>query len=486
MIQQEPNVKELLSRAQQQLIKPVTENSQRLLLTVNLIYFPLAVVYLVSEWKSTGQIVPSQFLGYVYFAVGITNAVAAIYGYVSISPSRSRRYFGRVPSLKTYNRIERWLRWISLTSVLFLSFCFMAGIGNPSSDSLLGDFALGHSLIILVGILLGRRSAFMWFLVVLGTLVFVTFVERGYGYEFNYLTKAESALFQSALTSKAPWALRRQQTLSQQHLNPPHASRYFNMWLAFVVIAYLSVYYFTNSSEKINKTIPTIAEDMQMAIQAASRQQMQQMHDEEERLLLQQEALNTELRNLKAQVNPHFLFNSLNYFYVKALDFSDELAEEIIMLANIMRYSMQDTSNLVELSDEISYMKQFIELHQLRNNHQLYVDLSVTGPVDQLKIIPFLLIGYLENAFKHGRLNDPAYPLVIQLEAVGSTLHFFTTNQKNQKNRLTSNRIGLANSKRRIELIYNTYRLNIEQDETRFEVDLQLETTDLKNDQQTQ
>ena len=481
MIQEQQNIEELLSRAQQQLIKPVTENSQRLLLIVNLMYFPLSLSYLITEWISTGRIFPSQFLGYVYAFVGLTNGVAAAYNYFFGNPSRSQKLLGRTIPLRTYNRIERRLRWVSITSVLFLSFCFMVGIGNPSSDSLLGDFALGHSLIILVGILLGRRSAFIWFVIVMSSLGYVTFVERGYSYEFDYLTKAESARFQSALGRKETWAVQRDQTLSKQLLNPPQASRYFNMWVAYILIAYLSVYYFTNSSEKINSTIPTIAGDMQMAIQAESRQRLQQMRDEEERLLLRQEALNTELRNLKAQVNPHFLFNSLDYFYGKALECSEELADEIYMLANIMQYSMKDTLRLVSVADEIKYMREFIELHQVRYERSLAIDFSVVGPTDQLKIIPFLLIGYLENAFKHGRMNKAENPLVIRVEVVDTTLKFSISNWKNQKVRPPSNRIGLANSKRRMDLTYNQYVLEVDQDEDQFTVFLQVDTNDLKS-----
>ena len=117
---------------------------------------------------------------------------------------------------------------------------------------------------------------------------------------------------------------------------------------------------------------------------------------EERRLLQQQETLTTELKALKAQVNPHFLYNTLNYFYIRSQEVDPELADSIIKLSEIMRYSMREDFNTARLSEEINYMKQFISLHQLR--YPMYMDFTVTGDVESKNIIPFLLIGLVENA----------------------------------------------------------------------------------------
>ena len=92
--------------------------------------------------------------------------------------------------------------------------------------------------------LLGRQASIVWFVLVLGILVYVSFFQNSYSYRFNYLTPTESARYESALAQHQSWALARQQNLKAHSLNPPTISRYFNTWLVFILIAFFTAYFF--------------------------------------------------------------------------------------------------------------------------------------------------------------------------------------------------------------------------------------------------
>ncbi|SFE96339.1 sensor histidine kinase [Spirosoma endophyticum] len=466
------NIQQLLSRALQAIRRPVAESQRRLLLVVNITYLVLAAEYILTEWFSTGKAVPEQILWYVYVLVGVTNAVSCVYTYVNMSPSKSRKILGFTIAFETTNKFEQRLRWASLIAIMIMSFCFMIGLGNPSNDTLLTDFALGHSLIVLVAMLLGREASFIWFSIVLSILVYTTFIQKGYSSQYNYMTQTESMRYESALAKGEKWALNRQELLKSQHMNSPKASRYFNMWFCFIVVAYLSAYFFTESARKVDDIVPSVEKDMKVAIEEAHRQDMANS-------LVMQEALNAELKNLKAQINPHFLFNTLNYFYMKSLDYSQELASSILMLSDIMQYSVRENVDRVGLDEEIKHMRHFIELLQLRNNNKLYIDFKVKGPVNQIQILPFLFIGLLENAFKHGNMLNANKPLIITIEATPPHLKFYTCNQKNRKKKVSSTLIGLNNTRRRLNLTYQHYSFDIDQDEESFCINLSVNTHDL-------
>lgn len=480
MESEEISLKELLQRSRQQLLKPFAKTQRRLLFVLNLSYLGLILIFLVSEKLATGHFVPHSFLAWVYTLVGIANVLSAIYSYQWLKDNKAVHPGDTRFSVKPAERLDRALRWSSVVSIMLMSFCHMIGLGNPSSDAILTDFALGHSLIVLVAMLLGRTASFVWFMIVIGLLVYVSFVDKGYSYQYNYLTKAESALYESALRQKQPWALARKADLQNTGLNPPRVSRYFNIWLVYILIAFLTSYFFLGITLDVFKVVPTVTEDIKDAIETTKRQELEHEREknqaEEQKLLLKQETLSAELKHLKAQLNPHFLYNTLNYFYIKSLDLSEDLSEAILKLSNIMRYGMQENQNLVSLAEEVDYMKQFIVLHQLRNGNKLFIDFTVIGPIDQKQILPFLLIGLLENSFKHGKMNTADSPLVIELKVTSDQIRFFTSNRKNKKKQVESNHIGLSNMRRRLNLTYEQYLFDIHQDDENFSCTLLINT----------
>ena len=168
---------------------------------------------------------------------------------------------------------------------------------------------------------------------------------------------------------------------------------------------------------------------------------------------------------LKAQINPHFLHNTLNFLYAKSLPYSAELSEGILTLSDIMRYALSQGNqkdSKAPLKDEIEHVQNVIKISQLRFSNQLKVNFEVTGNVNGAMIIPFVLITLVENAFKHGDLKNPDHPIDIKLNVIGNHLYFYCRNKKKYGPTQISTGIGLENIKKRLELAYSdAYRFTV-------------------------
>jgi ligand-binding sensor domain-containing protein/sensor histidine kinase YesM len=188
----------------------------------------------------------------------------------------------------------------------------------------------------------------------------------------------------------------------------------------------------------------------------------------------------SELALLRSQINPHFLFNTLNNIYSLVYQRSDHAPEAVMKLSEIMRYMLYEaTSEKVLLQNEINYLKSFIELQLLRLKNKDFVSFNITGTTDNLTISPMLLIAFVENAFKHGvkRGNNPG--IIINLDVLDNSINFEVINycQKNDtSNKDQTGGIGLTNIKRRLELLYpNKFKLDILNTEETYHVKLQFE-----------
>jgi two-component system LytT family sensor kinase len=179
---------------------------------------------------------------------------------------------------------------------------------------------------------------------------------------------------------------------------------------------------------------------------------------------LENEKLIAELAFLKSQINPHFLFNSLNNIYSLAYKKSVKTPEAILKLSEIMRYMLYESNeNKVELSDEIRYLENYIELQRLRFKDRTYIKFEITGNTLDHTVTPLVLIPFVENAFKHGLATDPENPITIILNASTRKLFFHISNKKNNQNKDETGGIGLQNVRRRLDLIYNDkYHLHID------------------------
>lgn len=178
---------------------------------------------------------------------------------------------------------------------------------------------------------------------------------------------------------------------------------------------------------------------------------------------LETQRLTAELAFLKSQINPHFLFNSLNSIYSLAYQKSDTTPEAILKLSEIMRYMLYESNdNKVELEKELQYLQNYIDLQKIRFGDKAFVDFKITGEVGTQKIVPLLLIAFIENAFKHGVASDPSKPIILRINLDGSKLHFYMENKKHMNNRDMEGGVGLANVQRRLELLYpGNYSLTI-------------------------
>lgn len=184
-----------------------------------------------------------------------------------------------------------------------------------------------------------------------------------------------------------------------------------------------------------------------------------------------------ELQFLKSQLNPHFLFNSLNNIYSLAYQKSDKTADAILKLSEIMRYMIYESNDSwVALSKEIDYVQSYIELQKLRFKDGAAVELTLNGEIDNQQVVPLILISFVENAFKHGVANDPNDPIRINIIANQKILHFSVTNKKNQYNKDVMGGVGLNNVERRLQLLYpERYKLNIVNSATHYTTELMLD-----------
>lgn len=192
---------------------------------------------------------------------------------------------------------------------------------------------------------------------------------------------------------------------------------------------------------------------------------------------LENERREMELQFLKSQLNPHFLFNSLNNIYSLAYQKSDKTADAIMKLSEIMRYMIYESNTpTVSLSKEVDYLTNYIELQKIRFKDGAYVEMSLNGEIDDQKIVPLMLISFVENAFKHGVVNDPAEPIRINIIANQKILHFSVINKKNQQNKDAQGGVGLTNVERRLQLVYpDRYKLNVVNSSTHYTCELMID-----------
>ncbi len=199
-----------------------------------------------------------------------------------------------------------------------------------------------------------------------------------------------------------------------------------------------------------------------MVVAGAAWGMVNAIQTENNAVKLRDEAKKAELAFLKSQINPHFLYNTLNYIYSLALPASEKLAEAVLRLSALMRYTLNESDDgKVALSKEIEYLESYIALFKMRFEPEFYVIFEQHGVRNQ-KIASLLLIPFIENAFKHGVVTDPKNPVRISAKISGWHIEFIVSNLISKHQKDQSSGIGLANIRRRLELIYpDQYELTI-------------------------
>ena len=164
-----------------------------------------------------------------------------------------------------------------------------------------------------------------------------------------------------------------------------------------------------------------------------------------------------ELNLLKSQISPHFLFNTLNAFYVDLIDEKPETANDIHKLSELLRYVTYDSQkDLLPLKHEIKFLKDYIHFFKKRFENEFSVEFKVSGEVKNQEIPSLILIHFIENLFKHGIVNDKTNPASIHINIQDHYIELTTKNKILTSEKFMESGIGTYNVKRRLSALFNS------------------------------
>ena len=192
---------------------------------------------------------------------------------------------------------------------------------------------------------------------------------------------------------------------------------------------------------------------------------------------LVKEKLEAELKFLRNQTNPHFLMNTLNNIYALARKKSDDTAEVVMKLSELLRFMLYESDGyFISLTDEVKVLEDYLDLEMMRYNNRLSVSFNKAIDKDNYRITPRLLLPFIENAFKHG-ISETRFESFIRIDisARQGWLDFTIENTKENSHPDTPrNNIGLINVKRQLELTYREYQLDVQNGGNTFTVNLSI------------
>jgi two-component system LytT family sensor kinase len=187
--------------------------------------------------------------------------------------------------------------------------------------------------------------------------------------------------------------------------------------------------------------------------------------------------LEAELKFLRHQTSPHFLLNTLNNVYALARKKSDETPEVVMKLSELLRFILYESGDrFIPLMDEIKVLEDYLRLEMMRYDERLTVRFEKKLDVEGYQIVPLLLLPFIENAFKHG-ISESRFESYVYIEigVVNGQLIYMVENSKDGTNReMSKKNIGLANVRRRLELTYTKYDLDIREEENSYRVNLSI------------
>lgn len=196
---------------------------------------------------------------------------------------------------------------------------------------------------------------------------------------------------------------------------------------------------------------------------------------------IEKEKIRTELDFLKAQFNPHFLFNSLHSIYGNIEKSNSSARNMLLTFSEMLRYQLYEcNTEKISIDKEIDYIKNYVALQQARKTENLLIELKIDNDLKGFAIAPLLFITFIENAFKYvSHYENKTNEVKISLYRNNETLFLNVRNTKENLNGhavMNHRGIGIANVKRRLELLYpGKYELQMNDDETFYEVNLNLE-----------
>jgi len=197
---------------------------------------------------------------------------------------------------------------------------------------------------------------------------------------------------------------------------------------------------------------------------------------------LQAQTLQSELKFLKSQINPHFLFNTLNSLYALTLKKSDQAPEIVLKLSEMMRYMLYECNvPMVPLQKEVNYLKNYLELEKLRQGKKMKISLDVVGEPRHQRIAPLMFIPFVENCFKHGisnQITEGFVDISMEISTESVTVHIQNSKAPTRPSNSgkKSGGIGLVNVRRRLKLLYpDKHNLSISEDPNTYHVTLTLQ-----------
>ncbi len=266
-------------------------------------------------------------------------------------------------------------------------------------------------------------------------------------------------------------------------------------WLSFLIVFYALIHILTTEASLeravLHPELQVITLYFVVFLAIAIKQVKRAFFIQQEKNELEKTKLNTELKLkeaelkiLKAQIHPHFLFNTLNNLYGLTMEKSDEAPNLVLRLSEILDYILyRCEAKMVLLSEEIKNLRNYIEIEKIRYSNKLNLEVDFVEDKTGLKIAPLIILPFVENAFKHGVSNFPGIAFVrIEMFLSDKTLIFKIENSKNpnlKKEDNYSNGIGLKNVKKRLDFLYpKKHILSISEKVDSFSVNLTLELED--------
>jgi sensor histidine kinase YesM len=252
----------------------------------------------------------------------------------------------------------------------------------------------------------------------------------------------------------------------------------------FILLNYYITYFFEGGKHPANLLSEFIAEFILVLIFLIVSTMIKFMRDSialqdvELRMKeVEKQKIEAELRALKAQVNPHFFFNTLNSLYALSLDKSEKAPELILKLSDLMRYVIYESKDdLVPIEKQLEFLQSYVYLERLRSNESLEIKFEITGNHAEVRIAPLIYLAFIENAFKHGAktISDNPYIHILFNLEYDDRVVFSIENRKDPfRGKPVEGGFGLTNVKKRLELLYpGRHSLNISDLANVYRVDL--------------
>lgn len=200
---------------------------------------------------------------------------------------------------------------------------------------------------------------------------------------------------------------------------------------------------------------------------------------QQQKTLLEKQNIKNELALLRSQINPHFLFNTLNTIHSYIISNNPRSAQAVIRLSDIMRYMLYDASrDMITLVKEIEYLQGYIELQKFRLESEVQINFNIAGDPDGISISPMLLTPFVENVFKHGKKSGLEDPISIELKIGDKHFEFSVSNSVDSLKTYDTEKnegVGLENVRRRLHLLYpKNHTLDIKELDNKFFVYLKI------------